>query len=67
MKFIIVQCEETVDITVIPKGTAVTVADGTNTLNGEIAGSLDYVEPDPPPVVPHIHDVSSVGVTGHPQ
>ncbi len=45
MKLLVIQFEDTVDISPLPKGTKVTVTDGTTTLPGEVMASVDIVEP----------------------
>lgn len=45
MKLLVIQFEDTVDISPLPKGTQVTVGDGTTTLSGEVMASVDILEP----------------------
>jgi hypothetical protein len=52
MKLMTIQFPDTVDMTVIPKGTVVTVGDGTSSLQGKVFAQTDLVDE---PVPPHIH------------
>lgn len=45
MKLLVIQFEDTVDTSPLPKGTQVTVGDGTTTLSGEVMASVDILEP----------------------
>ncbi len=45
MKLLIVQFEDTEDITVLPKGTEVTVGDGTSSLTGRVKALVDMESP----------------------
>lgn len=45
MKLLVVQFEDTVDLSPLPKGTKVTVTGGTTTLTGGVMASMDILEP----------------------
>lgn len=45
MKLLVIQFEDSVDISPLPKGTKVTVGDDTTTLPGEVMASVDILEP----------------------
>ena len=55
MKVIIIKFDESVDITFLPKGTTVSVTDGTNTLNNGIVLTLIDILESEPILLPHSH------------
>lgn len=64
MKLVIVQYDDTVDTSILPKGTVVSVSDGTNTLsNGKVYGIMDAMNPEPTVSPSHIHPLPA-GETG---
>lgn len=61
MKALTIRFEDSVDISQLPKGTPVTVSDGTIILNGTVMILTD-IEESEPALVPHNHPRATVEI-----
>jgi len=66
MKLIVVQFDDAVDVSVIPKGSTVSINGNSTTLQGGVVRMLVDGLDAPPDLTAHIHPISVTGISGDP-